>query len=66
MFRNVTNKSLAKVAVYGAFGCITAVMVLRSQIQERIKKTEYYREAFKILRNHKGILLIHIYNFIKI
>lgn len=49
-----SNKTLAKIAVYGAFASITAVMYMRIKIQERIHKSDYFREAFKILRSHKG------------
>lgn len=51
----VTNRTLAKVTVYGAIGCISAVMYMRYKIQDRIRNTDYFRGAFKILRSHPGI-----------
>lgn len=52
----VTNRTLGKIAAYGAVACITAVMWGRSVIHERISKTDYFREAFRILRAHPGII----------
>lgn len=56
----VSNKTLAKVAVYGAVGCISAVMFMRHKIQERVRSADYFKEAMKIVRSHPGSL----YNYI--
>lgn len=51
----VTNRTLAKIAVYGAVASISGVMYMRHSIQDRIRNTEYFRSAFKILRAHPGM-----------
>lgn len=50
----ITNKTLVKIAAIG--GVITCSMGLLMQwkIKDRIRQTDYYREAFKILRKHAG------------
>lgn len=52
----VTNRTLAKIATYGAVGCISSVMYMRHKIQERVRNTDYFKEALKVLRSHKGII----------
>lgn len=56
----VANKTLAKIAVYGAVGCISAVMYMRHKIQERVRGADYFKEALKIVRSHPGSLSVYI------
>ncbi|XP_039954136.1 uncharacterized protein LOC126756414 [Bactrocera neohumeralis] len=49
-----SNKTLGKIAVYGAFASITAVMYMRYKIEDNIRNSEYFRIALKTLRQHKG------------
>ncbi|XP_073845183.1 uncharacterized protein [Musca autumnalis] len=49
-----SNKTLAKYAVYIGIAGISSVMYMRFKIEERIRNAEYFRSAFKILRQHKG------------
>ncbi|XP_020713398.1 uncharacterized protein LOC101456876 [Ceratitis capitata] len=49
-----SNKTLAKIAVYGAFASITAVMYMRYKIEDGIRNSEYFRLAVKTLRQHRG------------
>lgn len=62
-----SNKTLAKIAVYGAVGSISAVMWMRYKIEQRIRTTDYFRLAFQTLRQHKGTCsLVNISLFFKI
>ncbi|XP_055708417.1 uncharacterized protein LOC129804817 [Phlebotomus papatasi] len=54
MFSRVSNKTLAKIAVYGAFGAISAVFYMRYSIEKRLRGQEYYTNALKLLQNHTG------------
>ncbi|XP_011196645.1 uncharacterized protein LOC105221388 [Zeugodacus cucurbitae] len=49
-----SNKTLGKIAVYGAFASITGVMYMRYKIEDRIRNSEYFKLALKTLRQHKG------------
>lgn len=49
-----SNKTLAKYAVYIGIAGISSVMYMRWKIEERIRNAEYFRSAFKILRQHRG------------
>lgn len=51
MLKNVSTKTLAKIAVYGAIGLSTTGMVLQWKTKDNIKKSEFYQEALNILRN---------------
>lgn len=53
-FRFPTNRTLAKIAVYGAFASITGAMYFKYKIEDRVRNQEYYRQAFQILRSHPG------------
>ncbi|KAG5673381.1 hypothetical protein PVAND_003437 [Polypedilum vanderplanki] len=50
----ISNRALWKTSVYIAIGGMTSVMIMRSILKDRVRKTEYYREAFKKLRAHEG------------
>lgn len=50
----VSTKTLIKVAAYGGFATISAGLFVTWEIQARLQKTEYFREALKILRVHPG------------
>ncbi|XP_055690051.1 uncharacterized protein LOC129793768 [Lutzomyia longipalpis] len=54
MFSRISNKTLAKVAVYGAFGSISAVFYMRWSIERKIRGQEFYKEALNLLKQHKG------------
>uniref|UniRef100_A0A1B0CKL3 Uncharacterized protein n=1 Tax=Lutzomyia longipalpis TaxID=7200 RepID=A0A1B0CKL3_LUTLO len=54
MFSRISNKTLAKVAVYGAFGSISAVFYMRWSIERQIRGQEFYKEALNLLKQHKG------------
>lgn len=55
-----TNKTLAKLAIYGGVICISAVMYGRSRIEDNIRKSEHFRKAMKTLRTHAGITITKI------
>ncbi|XP_049813912.1 uncharacterized protein LOC126260618 [Schistocerca nitens] len=50
----VSTKTLMKVAVYGGIATISAGLLANWEIQARLQKSEYFREAMKILRVHPG------------
>lgn len=52
----VTNKVLAKVAVIGGFVAISSGFYVNRKVQERIRSSDYYREAMKITRQHRGAI----------
>lgn len=49
-----SNKTLAKIAIYGGVICISSVMYVRSRIQDNIRDSEHFRAAMKTLRTHAG------------
>lgn len=50
----ISNKTLAKIAVYVSVAGISSVMYMRWKIEERIRNTDYFRLAFSALRGHRG------------
>lgn len=58
-----SNRTLAKVAVYGGVICISAVMYARSHIQDNIRKSEHFRQALKTLRTHSGMIFYAVFFF---
>nr|CAD7447210.1 unnamed protein product [Timema bartmani] len=52
----VSNLTLAKIAAVGGVVTITTGYYIRGKIEEGIKKSEYYKEALKTLRKHKGVV----------
>uniref|UniRef100_A0A1A9WHV7 Cytochrome oxidase complex assembly protein 1 n=1 Tax=Glossina brevipalpis TaxID=37001 RepID=A0A1A9WHV7_9MUSC len=50
----ISNRTLAKVAVYVGVAGISSVMYMRSKIEERIRNTDYFRLALGALRRNKG------------
>nr|CAD7267765.1 unnamed protein product [Timema shepardi] len=52
----VSNLTLAKIAAVGGVVTITTGYYIRGKIEEGIKKSEYYKEALKTFRNHKGVV----------
>ncbi|XP_053664877.1 uncharacterized protein LOC128714026 [Anopheles marshallii] len=47
-------KKLAKAAMYIAFGGITAAMVMKIKLEDKIRSQPYYKDALKLLRSHQG------------
>nr|CAD7603231.1 unnamed protein product [Timema genevievae] len=54
----VSNLTLAKIAAVGGVVTITTGYYIRGKIEDGIKKSEYYKEALKTLRNHKGVVSV--------
>lgn len=50
----ISNRSLTKIAAYGGIFVVSAAMLMRDSIIQRIKREEYYKEALKILRANPG------------
>lgn len=48
--------TLVKSSVYVCIAGLTSVMYMRSKLKERIRNEDYYRNALKILRAHKGAI----------
>ncbi|CAO1309658.1 unnamed protein product [Diamesa serratosioi] len=54
----VSNRTLAKAATYLAVGGFTSIMWMRFQLQDKIRKQEYFKESMKMLRSHKGAIQV--------
>ncbi|CAO1341163.1 unnamed protein product [Diamesa tonsa] len=54
----VSNRTLAKAATYLAVGGFTSIMWMRFQLQDKIRKQEYFKESMKLLRSHKGAIQV--------
>ncbi|KAF4531962.1 hypothetical protein B566_EDAN010209 [Ephemera danica] len=54
----VTNKLLAKIAIYGGAIALGGGFWMKSQIQGRIKSSNYYKLALQQLRSHKGAIAL--------
>lgn len=52
----VATKTLVKAAVFGSLVTASAGLWVNNQIESRIKKSDYFVEALKTLRNHPGSL----------
>lgn len=50
----ITNRTLVKIASIGGIITCSTGMLLHQKIKDRIREAEYYKEAFKTLRAHKG------------
>lgn len=50
----ITNQSLAKVVVFGAFGLCSTGMFLQWKVKDKLRQNEFYQEALKILRSNSG------------
>lgn len=48
----VSNITLAKIAGYGGVLVASTGMLVHWKLQEKLKDTEFHKEAMKILRNH--------------
>ncbi|XP_054738737.1 uncharacterized protein LOC129244871 [Anastrepha obliqua] len=49
-----SNKTLGKIAVYGAVASISAAMYMQHKMKDRIRNSEYFRLAVQALRKHRG------------
>ncbi|XP_017781572.1 PREDICTED: uncharacterized protein LOC108566274 [Nicrophorus vespilloides] len=52
----VTNQTLIKIAAIGGFLTASMGFAYRSKINSNIAKTDYYKEAMKTVRSHKGAI----------
>lgn len=49
----VSNKTLVQIAAYGGVVVASTGMLVHWKIQERLKGSEFHKEAMKILRKHQ-------------
>ncbi|XP_055609023.1 uncharacterized protein LOC129756234 [Uranotaenia lowii] len=54
----VTTKTLFKAATYIAIGGISAAMIMKSKLEDRVRDQPYYRDSMKLLRAHAGAIQI--------
>uniref|UniRef100_A0A182PDS0 Cytochrome c oxidase assembly factor 1 homolog n=1 Tax=Anopheles epiroticus TaxID=199890 RepID=A0A182PDS0_9DIPT len=50
----VSLKTLTKAATYIAVGGITAAMIMKVKLEDKIRSQPYYKESLKLLRTHPG------------
>lgn len=54
MISRVSIRTLVKTATYIAIGGITAAMIMKSKLEDRVRSQPYYRDSLKLLRAHPG------------
>ncbi|XP_035907820.1 uncharacterized protein LOC118510301 [Anopheles stephensi] len=52
--RMVSLKTLTKAATYIAVGGITAALIMKVKLEDKIRRQPYYKESLKLLRSHQG------------
>ncbi|XP_067005726.1 cytochrome c oxidase assembly factor 1 homolog [Anabrus simplex] len=50
----VTNRTLAKIATYGAVVTITTGVYVNWKVQDGLKSSQYFKDSLKLLRTHQG------------
>ncbi|XP_049296647.1 uncharacterized protein LOC125770734 [Anopheles funestus] len=50
----VSLKTLTKAATYIAVGGITAALIMKVKLEDKIRRQPYYKESLKLLRSHQG------------
>ncbi|XP_058054286.1 uncharacterized protein LOC131205972 [Anopheles bellator] len=50
----VSLKTLGKTAMYIAIGGITAALVMKVKLEDKVRKQTYYKDSMKLLRSHAG------------
>uniref|UniRef100_A0A182NJU3 Cytochrome c oxidase assembly factor 1 homolog n=1 Tax=Anopheles dirus TaxID=7168 RepID=A0A182NJU3_9DIPT len=50
----VSLKTLTKAATYIAVGGITAAMIMKVKLEDKIRSQPYYKDSLKLLRSHPG------------
>ncbi|GLV42189.1 uncharacterized protein CBL_03776 [Carabus blaptoides fortunei] len=50
----ISNRTLIKIASIGGIITCTTGVLMQWKIKDRVRQTEYYKEAFKTLRSHSG------------
>lgn len=55
---DVSTRTLAKIATYGAVATIGGLILVRSRLEDRVRQSEFYRLAMKTLRSNPGMLSV--------
>ncbi|XP_053675598.1 uncharacterized protein LOC128725854 [Anopheles nili] len=50
----VSLRTLTKTATYIAFGGITAALIMKVKLEDKIRRQPYYKDSLKLLRSHAG------------
>lgn len=50
----ISNMTLVKIGAVAGFATVTMGLLFRSKINANIKATDFYKDAMKTLRRHKG------------
>ncbi|XP_065088317.1 uncharacterized protein LOC135709832 [Ochlerotatus camptorhynchus] len=58
MISRIPLKTLVKTATYIAIGGITATLIMKSKLEDRIRSQPYYRDSLKLLRAHPGAIQV--------
>ncbi|XP_055374574.1 uncharacterized protein LOC129607552 [Condylostylus longicornis] len=56
IFKFPSNKTLAKIAVYGAIFSVSSVAYMQFRIKDQIRNQKYFREAMSELRKNPGAI----------
>ncbi|EAT33963.1 AAEL013782-PA [Aedes aegypti] len=56
MISRIPMRTLVKTATYIAIGGITAALLMKSKLEDRVRMQPYYRESLKLLRAHPGAI----------
>ncbi|KAJ8930976.1 hypothetical protein NQ314_016173 [Rhamnusium bicolor] len=54
----ISNITLVKIGAIGGVATVTMGLLLEGKIQNNIKATEYYKDALRTLRSHKGAVYL--------
>ncbi|XP_058835478.1 uncharacterized protein LOC131692443 [Topomyia yanbarensis] len=52
----VAIRTLVKTATYIAIGGITAALIMKGKLEDRVRSQSYYRDSMKVLRSHPGAI----------
>ncbi|ETN59228.1 hypothetical protein AND_009194 [Anopheles darlingi] len=52
----VSMKTLVKTAAYIAVGGITAALIMKVKLEDKIRQQPYYKDSLKLLRSHAGAI----------
>ncbi|CAG9835353.1 unnamed protein product [Diabrotica balteata] len=54
----VSNMTLVKIAALGGFATVTMAILYKNRLSYNVSQTEFYKEALKIVRSHKGAVTL--------
>nr|CAI5867817.1 unnamed protein product [Callosobruchus analis] len=55
---NLSTMTLVKIASIGGFATVTMGILAKNKVTDNIKQTDFYKEALKTVRGHKGVVYL--------